>query len=265
MKKQSFIFDFDTFYVNTIYFLYINDGRSINHCCELASFDRCVEKEGDFIRSKKLKGVWSCPTINVIERDHCEPKSFLRILRSVQLPRGDSTRFKETFPKTHDAREAGIKDGGEGTAKFTVENKGNGSSRTMWRVRGYLLRIKIRVNERAPHGCHTFRASPPPSPMYTARFNYLLRVKVPEKSVHRARAEKILGRPEGASRSLETRQSSGLIIYRHVDYLVTYTHGTREMFCRSVELSSSDTGEKIRKFDRSRILPYKETVRWRAA
>lgn len=52
MKKQSFIFDFDTFYVNTIYFLYINDGRSINHCCELASFDRCVEKEGDFIRIK---------------------------------------------------------------------------------------------------------------------------------------------------------------------------------------------------------------------
>lgn len=45
---------------------------------------------------------------------------------------------------------------------------------------------------------------------------------------------KFLRRPEGASRSLETRQSSGLIIYRHVDYLVTYTHGTREMFCRSL-------------------------------
>lgn len=63
----------------------------------------------------------------------------------------------------------------------------------MWRVRGYLLRIKIRANERAQHGCHTFRASRPLPPcVYTARFNYLLRVKVPGKSVYRARAEKIL-------------------------------------------------------------------------
>lgn len=69
---------------------------------------------------------------------------------------------------------------------------------------GYLLRVKIRAN-----GCHTFSCIHPACGI--PWFNYLLRVKVPEKS-----ARKFLG---------GRHQSPPLIIYRHVDYLViTCTH-----------------------------------------
>lgn len=122
-----------------------------------------------------------------------------------------------------------------GVAKFTTaENKGKGPPRVHRRVSLHNVRWLFITRKDSRQRLPYFLAHPACGIPW---FNYLLRVKVPEKS-----ARKFLG---------GRHQSPPLIIYRHVDYLViTCTHDANvfsSLFLNYHDLALSSPEEKQRR------------------